>query len=89
MADQQEHLILIERADIRRGFVILIGFLALLFWWVGMASYVYMGGIASGGAGLLVCLSIPVLATIATYLAGRRRKHTTSENGSARHRSGD
>lgn len=89
MADQRDHLILIERADIHHGLIVLMGFLALLFWWVGIASYVYMGGIPSGGAGLFVCLSIPVLATIATYLAGRRRKHTTSKNSSARHRSDD
>lgn len=89
MTDQRDHLILIERADIHRGIVVLLGFLALLFWWVGIASYVYVGGIASGGAGLFVCLSIPVLATVATSLAVHRRKHATSENGSARHRSGD
>ena len=88
VTDQHDDLILIERADIRRGVVIIAGYLALLCWWVGIATYMYVGGLASGGSGVVVFMTIPVLTTVATFMVARSRKSSAMRNGPARHRSG-
>lgn len=86
MADQHEHLVLIERTDVHRGVVVIVGYSALVCWWVGIASYMYVGGLASGGSGVVVFLTIPVLATVATIVVARRRRHTSTGKNLARHR---
>lgn len=88
MVYQHDELILIELADVRRGVAVITGYLALLCWWVGMASYVFVGGLAGGGSGLVVFLTIPVLATVAVIMIARHRRSPATRNGPARHRSG-
>lgn len=57
-----------------RDFLLLIGgFATGLCWWIGMTAFVNAGGLAIGGAGFVMFLSVPVLATLAIYRALRRR----------------
>lgn len=55
------------RGDTRTTLIILSGFTAALFWWIGIA------GVANTGGGAQVFLAIPVLATIGTVLLASRR----------------
>lgn len=72
------------RSGLRDFLVIIIGFMAVLCWWIGMTGYAMVGGQASGGAGLVVFLGVPVLATIGTYLLGRHRRPAAREPDEAR-----
>ncbi|MGO4492900.1 hypothetical protein AB4Y86_12565 [Arthrobacter sp. 2YAF22_2] len=57
-----------------RGFLVIGGFTTALLWWIGIAAYAAVGGVPSGIAGLTVFLGVPALASVATYLAVRRRR---------------
>jgi hypothetical protein len=85
MREQQGRLILIERKDLRGARLVITGFLALLCWWIGISGYISVGGFISGGSGFLTFLLVPILATVATYLVGRRHTRPSSVG---RHRSG-
>lgn len=57
-----------------RDFLLLVGgFATGLCWWIGMTAFVNAGGLAIGGAGFVMFLSVPILATLAIYRALRRR----------------
>ena len=57
-----------------RDFLLLMGAFATgLSWWIGMAAFVNAGGLANGGAGFVLFLSVPLMATFAVYRALRRR----------------
>jgi cellobiose-specific phosphotransferase system component IIC len=56
-----------RRGDTRTALIILSGFTAALFWWIGIA------GVANTGGGAQVFLTVPVLATIGTVLLASRR----------------
>ncbi|MDQ0677405.1 ribosome-associated protein YbcJ (S4-like RNA binding protein) [Arthrobacter pascens] len=71
------------RPPTRTMLVVLTGFTAALCWWIGMV------GVVNSGGGAQVFLTIPVLATIGTLLAARRRgrqkaKHVSQPPGHAR-----
>ncbi len=85
MREQQDRLILIELKDLRGALVVITGFIALLCWWIGLSGYIKVGGFISGGSGFLTFLLVPILATVATYLVGRRHIRRSSLG---RHRSG-
>jgi hypothetical protein len=55
------------RGDTRPTLIILCGFTAALFWWIGIA------GVANTGGGAQFFLTAPVLATIGTVLLASRR----------------
>lgn len=57
-----------------RGFLVIGGFTAALLWWIGITAYAAVGGVPSGVAGLAVFLGVPALASVATYVAVRRRR---------------
>lgn len=68
MSGNLESLIAAPRAS-RTTLVILFGFTAALFWWIGIA------GVANAGGGAQIFLTVPILATIGTVLlaaSGRR-----------------
>lgn len=70
-----------------RDFLLLTGAFATgLCWWIGMTAFVNAGGLASGGAGFVLFLGIPMIATFATYRALRRRN--TAGMATAESRSG-
>lgn len=57
-----------------RDLLLLTGAFATgLSWWIGMTAFVHAGGLASGGAGFVLFLSVPMVATLAIYRALRRR----------------
>jgi hypothetical protein len=57
-----------------RDFLLLTGAFATgLCWWIGMTAFVNAGGLASGGAGFVLFLSVPLIATFVIYRALRRR----------------
>lgn len=84
MKDQEDRLILIERKDLRGALFVITGFIAILCWWIGISGYMNVGGFISGGSGFLTFLMVPILATAATYLVGRRHIRPSSLG---RHRS--
>lgn len=63
-----------------RDFLLLVGSVATgLSWWIGMTAFVNAGGLASGGAGIVFFLSVPLIATLVIYRALRRRKTSVAE----------
>ncbi|WP_186467024.1 hypothetical protein [Arthrobacter sp. UKPF54-2] len=62
-----------NRRPARDALIVIGGFAAALFWWVGLTGYLAIGGVASGAAGVALFLAVPAALTIGTYLAGRRR----------------
>lgn len=87
MDNREDRSILIERKDFRGSFVAICGFVALLCWWIGISGYMTVGGFVSGGAGFLSFLLVPLLTTVATYLAARRSMRYTRGVGAGRHNS--
>lgn len=92
MVGQRESSMLIERNDVRGPLVVIGGFAALLFWWVGLTGFISAGYIdadsfGSGMVGFLVFLLVPGLVTTATYLAIRRQRRPAREASRGRHRS--
>lgn len=92
MVGQEDRSLLIERKDTRGPLIVVGGFAAILFWWVGLtayisAGYIDAGSFGSGVVGFLVFLLVPTLVTTATYLAIRRQRRPAREAGKGRHRS--
>ena len=57
----------------RDALIVVSGFAAALFWWVGLTGYLAVGGVASGAAGAALFLAVPAAVTVGAYLAARRR----------------
>lgn len=86
MDGQKERSMLMERKDVRDPLVVIGGFAALLFWWVGLTGYI-SAGFGGGVLGFFVFLLVPILLSTATYLAVRREGLTARDAGMGRHRS--
>ncbi|TDK28204.1 hypothetical protein E2F48_03730 [Arthrobacter crusticola] len=56
------------RQDLRKYLILIGGFTAALCWWIGLTGFVNSGG------GAAVFFGIPVLLTLGTLLAARRRR---------------
>ncbi|MGY4541257.1 hypothetical protein ACVWY0_001166 [Arthrobacter sp. UYNi723] len=87
MDNPEDRSTLIERQDFRGSFVAISGFVALLCWWIGISGFMTVGGFASGGAGFLSFLLVPLLATVAAYIVARRYMRFTRGVGAGRHNS--
>ncbi|MHA7263719.1 hypothetical protein ACX80W_11005 [Arthrobacter sp. TMN-37] len=58
----------LARQDLRKSLILIGGFTAALCWWIGLTGFVNSGG------GAAVFFSVPVLLTLGTVLAARRRR---------------
>jgi len=58
----------LARQDLRKSLIMVGGFTAALCWWIGLTGFVNSGG------GAAVFFGIPVLLTLGTFLAARRRR---------------
>lgn len=67
-----------NRRAARGALIVIGGFAAALFWWVGLTGYIAVGGVASGAAGVGLFLAVPAALTVGMYLAAGCRRGSLS-----------